>query len=106
MKNRLLNILQQHQGRENAITGKELALLFNQPNDRKIRLLIEELIEEGYPILSSPTKPWGYFIATSIQEVKDCTDGLKSRAVQIFERRQRLIKNAEKIKPLVQGALL
>lgn len=106
MKTQLLNILQTHQGRENAITGKELARLFNQSDDRKIRLLIEDLIGEGYPILSSPTKPWGYFMATSIQEVKDCTEGLKSRAVQIFERRQRLIKNAEKIKPLVQGVLL
>ncbi len=57
MKERLLNILQQHQGRDNPITGKELARLLNQNDDRKIRLLIRELIAEGVPIASATEAP-------------------------------------------------
>jgi hypothetical protein len=57
LKERLLNILQQHQGRDNPITGKELARLLNQNDDRKIRLLIRELIAEGVPIASATEAP-------------------------------------------------
>jgi hypothetical protein len=106
MKAQLLNILRQHQGRLNPITGKELARLLSQNDDRKIRMLIEELIEEGHAIVGATQSPMGYFIAVTVQEVKECTESLKSRGIQIFMRRQKLLKNASQIKPLVQGRLI
>ena len=106
MKYRLLEILKEHQGRNNPITGKELARLFNQNDDRKIRLLIEELIDDGYPIVGATQSPCGYFIAVNIQEVKECTESLKSRAVQIFTRRQKLLRNMLKFQKEKQGVPL
>lgn len=106
MKTQLLNILRQHQGRQNPITGKEIAALLGQNDDRKIRLLIEELIEEGIPIVGATQYPMGYFIAVTVQEVKDCTESLKSRGIQIFIRRQKLLKNISKIVKEKQGVLL
>jgi hypothetical protein len=106
MKEIILSILQQHQGRNNPITGRELANLLNQNDDRKIRLLIEELIDDGYPIVGATQSPCGYFIAVNIQEVKECTESLKSRAVQIFTRRQKLLRNMLKIQKEKQGVLL
>ena len=105
-KLRVLKILQNHHGRANPITGRELALLLDQNDDRKIRMLIEELIDDGYPIVSSTQVPCGYFIAVTIQEVKNCTESLKSRAVSIFVRRQKLIRNAVKIQKDKQGVLV
>ena len=40
-------------GRRSAITGKRIAHTLGQSDDRKIRLMIRELIAEGVPIASS-----------------------------------------------------
>lgn len=86
MKDRLLNILQQHQGRENAITGRELARLLNQGDDRKIRLLIRELITEGVPIASATEAPAGYFIAKTFKEAEDYRQQIKGRLIEDCKR--------------------
>jgi hypothetical protein len=83
LKERLLNILQQHQGRQNAITGRELARLLNQSDDRKVRLLIRELITEGVPVASVTEAPAGYFIARTFKEAEDYRQQVKSRTARI-----------------------
>ena len=58
-------------GKANAITGKLLAQRLNERDTRQIRLAIEELIRDGYPICSSPHKPYGYFIAENVGEITE-----------------------------------
>ncbi|MCK9369921.1 helix-turn-helix domain-containing protein [Candidatus Dojkabacteria bacterium] len=78
LKQSVLQILLNHKGKENAITGKNLAQRLNQKDTRKIRLLIEELIEEGYAICSTPHPPHGYFLAVSYQDVSEALKILRN----------------------------
>ena len=64
-------------------------------NDRAIRLGIEELIQEGYPIAASVNLPYGYFMATTTEEINEYSGILRARAKQIFIRR-RDFKNASR----------
>ena len=105
-KAQLKLILEKREGRSRAITSRELSFLTGQP-DRKIRILIEKLISEGLPVISATERPAGYFIPTSLDEAKQYTQSLRSRAVEIFLRRKRVIKNtALYLKPAEQGKLL
>jgi len=89
-----------------AITARELSYLTNHP-DRKIRLVIEELIEDGLPVVSATESPAGYFIPISLEEARQYTQSLRSRAVEIFLRRKRVIKNtALYLKPAEQARLI
>lgn len=64
-------------GKPNAITGKDLAEALNQRDTRKMRLAIEELIDDGVAVCSSPHKPYGYFIASCPEEVEEALAILK-----------------------------
>ena len=55
-------------GRANAITGSSLARRFGEPDDRKIRAVIRELIHEGHPIASSVSEPMGYYLVANGDE--------------------------------------
>ena len=75
--------------------------------DRRVRLTIEELIEEGLPVISATDFPPGYFIPLSLDEARLYTQSLRSRAVEIFLRRRKVLKNtALHLKPASQGKLL
>jgi hypothetical protein len=78
LKSSILNILLSHKGKENAIIGKNLAQRLNQRDTRKIRLLIEELIADGYAICSTPHPPHGYFLAVSYQDVLEALKILRN----------------------------
>ena len=53
LKPRLKHILERHEGRLQAITSRELSQITGEP-DRKVRLVIRELISEG--IIPMPTE--------------------------------------------------
>ena len=90
----LLTILQLHRGKARAITGKDLAQLLGEPDDRMIRREIRELIAEGYPIASSTEKPYGYFMADTPEEAAQYLKQLKSRLVEDAYRRRDFKKAA------------
>src|SRR4030042_4005918 len=92
----LLTILQLHRGKTRAITGKELAQILGEPNDRMIRKEIRELIADGHPIASSTEKPCGYFMAETPEEVDQYLKQLKSRLVKDAYRRRDFKKAAAK----------
>lgn len=92
----LLTILQLHRGKHRAITGKELAQLLGEPGDRLIRKEIRGLIAEGYPIAASTEKPYGYFIADSIQEAEEYMLSLRRRLIEDALRRRDFKKAAAK----------
>lgn len=66
-------------GRRNAIRGKELAFQLGLRDDRKIRLVIRELIAAGWPIASSVTEPMGFYLVANGDEAADYIRILKER---------------------------
>lgn len=66
-------------GKRNAIRGKELAIRLNQTDDRKIRLIIRELIAEGIPVASSVSEPMGFYLCANENEALDYIRVLKDR---------------------------
>jgi len=107
LKAQVKDILQRHEGRSRAITGKELARMLGYRDDRKIRQIIEELLDDGLPIISTTEAPGGYFIPTSLGEAQRYTQSLQSRATLIFLRRKKVITNtALYLKPATQVRLL
>jgi len=75
-------------GRENAVTGKELARTLGYPNDRVIRQAIRELIKDSVPIAASTTDPFGYFIIKSPEEATKYLAVLRGRLVEDAYRRR------------------
>jgi len=72
-------ILDVHRGAKNAIQGKELARMLRQPDDRKVRVVIGHLIEQGIPVASSVSEPAGFFIVNTPDEAAQQIAVLKSR---------------------------
>jgi biotin operon repressor len=74
-------------GKENAVTGKELAKRLGERGDRRIRLAIRELIHDGVPIASTVTgEPKGYFVAVNDSEAREYVGSLTSRLREDHER--------------------
>jgi hypothetical protein len=95
LKSTVLNILLNHKGKENAIKGKELSRLLGQKDTRKIRLIIkDELVKEGYAICSTPHEPYGYFLATSYDEVKEALGIIRNGYAKSLFIYYRNLKNA------------
>lgn len=80
-------------GHAKAIQGRILAQRAGLKDDRKIRLAIRGMIEDGHPILSSVDPPYGYYFAETQKEVVDCLEVLQSR-LEEDARRKRDIKLA------------
>ena len=105
-KDLIKGILVRHEGRGRAITARELCGLVGLP-DRQLRLYIDELIDEGLPVISATEQPAGYFIPLSLDEARQYTCSLRSRAIEIFLRRRKVMKNAALyLKPASQGRLI
>ena len=66
-------------GRENALSGNELARMFGESDDRRIRVAIRELIAHGAPIASAVTMPYGYYRCSNEFEAADYVNVLQSR---------------------------
>ena len=106
MKAQLLNILRQHQGRQNAIKACDLAALLNE-NERAVRLAIRELIAEGVPVASSTESPAGYFIITTYAEIQEYSESIKGRLIEDAIRRRNFRRAAFKhLEEAHQGVLL
>jgi len=102
----LLTVLQLHRGKARAITGKELAQLMGEIDDRRIRKETRGLIAQGHPIASSTEKPYGYFMAETPQEVEQYLKQLKGRLVEDAYRRRDFKKAAKALDKEKQLALL
>ena len=82
-------------GRQQAITGKELAYHCRYDadgSDRMTRKMIGLLIEEGYPIAASTSKPMGYYLAETKQEVNDYAQTIRSRLIKDAIRRRDFLR--------------
>jgi len=106
LRKELRIILLRHIGRERAIKAEALAEMFGYRDDRIIRKAIEELIDDDLPVCSVTESPAGYFIAGSREEAERYTKSLRRRAVLIFLRRKKVIRNAGLRVPAEQVRLL
>jgi len=103
LKRELTEVIKRHQGRDRAITGMELAKMLNQRDDRKIRILIRELIEGNLPIASCSS---GYFIPVTYQEAQEYADSLKGRLIEDALRRRDFRRAADcHLRPATQRRL-
>lgn len=93
-------------GKENSITGKSIARMFGQKNDRAIRLLILELIHDGIPVASTTHPPYGYYIAERWDEVHEYIEVTLSRLRRDANRIKLFRIAAQKTLPPEQGVLL
>lgn len=93
-------------GRENAVTGKELAKILGYPNDRVIRLAIRELIKGKVPVAASTVNPSGYFIIKTDEEATKYLAVLRSRLVQDAYRRRDIKRATRAILDPCQMSLL
>jgi len=107
LKPQLKSILERHDGRSRAITGRELAQVLEQKDDRHIRHVIRDLISEGVPIASSTEAPAGYFLVNNRQEAERYAEGEKSRLIEIALRRRDFRRGAAlHLAPAEQGRLV
>ena len=92
-KRRLLMSL--GKGRKQAVRGSILAYQCGYDadgSDRMTRKMIALLIEEGYPIASTTSRPPGFFIAETKEEVKKYASGLRGRLIKDAIRRRDFLR--------------
>lgn len=83
-------VLQNHIGKANGITGEDLAVASGCANSRVIRHLIDELIEDGLAVCSHPSR--GYYIAANVEEVEHTCQFHRGRALHELHKEAKLRK--------------
>ena len=78
-------------GRGNALTGRELATMFNC-DIRAITMQIERERRDGHPICAASGENPGYFLPADDEELEAYCRRLKGRAIELFKTRQALIR--------------
>ncbi len=106
MKEELNAILLRHEGRARAIKARELAELF-KCDERRVRLVIRDLIADGLPVASSTEAPAGYFIVATRQEAEQYAGSIRSRLIEDAVRRRDFRRAADQyLTPAEQGVLI
>ena len=95
IKSRLKSFLQSHQGRARAITRREIKNTLGYQNDRKLRLIIAELRQEGVPILFATFKPAGYYVPATWDELHAGLDSFRSYIIDLCVQRAKIKKAGE-----------
>ena len=76
-------------------------------NDRQLRILIGVIRTEGLPVLFATTKPAGYFVPATFEELRVGLDSFKSYVIDLCVQRARIKHSGELyLKEEKQGALL
>jgi|TARA_Y100000310_G_scaffold76450_1_gene72933 hypothetical protein len=87
-------------GRAHALPGKVIAAACRyEPvgSDRLTRMMIRELIEEGYPIASTTVKPAGFFLAETKEEVERYAQSIRGRLIEDALRRRDFLRASRPI---------
>jgi len=99
----ILEILKSHVGNENKLTQYEITDKYNNiVSDvteknigcRYVRRIIEDLIEQGYPIVSTPSNGGGYHWQEKEQEGLDCAKRIRRQAIKLFLKARRIRANS------------
>jgi len=110
IKPQLKHILEHHRGRSSAITRHDLRLLLNDIPDRRLRLIKNELVREGVPILSATKEPAGYYVPATHEELRTGLKTLQSYIIELCRDYRDIKKSGriflEKPAPPIQDRLL
>ena len=87
----IISIIKPHKSFSDTINQYEIADEFMEAQNekmtpRKVRRIIEELIEEGYPIISTPIHPGGYCWGGGPGEAMECVNRLRRKGIKILLR--------------------
>ena len=93
LNSQLKHILECHKGRAQAITARELSHMTGQ-DDRKVRLVIRDLITNGLPVASSTEFPGGYFVVSTWEEVRQYAKSIRNRLIEDAIRRRDFNRSA------------
>ena len=90
LEKRILEILKTHQGKQNAITARDLSSL-TLASSRMIRKAIASLVNTYHvPIASSVHLPYGFYFIGSEDEARECLAQYYSRVREVSKRAQSL----------------
>ena len=89
-KHDVLQALQNHIGKANAVGGKELAGFCGLSDTRPLRHITDELIEDGIALCSHPAS--GYWIAANAKELQETVDFHHGRAMHELQKVSKLSK--------------
>ena len=98
----ILNIIKEHIEFSESINQYKIAdeymLRRGEPiTSRKVRRVIEELIDDGELILSTPVFPnGGYCYGGQPGEATECVDRLRRKGIRILLRARRLKRNSQR----------
>ena len=109
LKRQITALMERHEGRQQAITRREIRHLLEIPynQDRKLRLTIAELRHEGLPILFATSKPAGYYLPRTLRELKEGTYKLRSYVIdECIILRDLKVKGQQYVQGEAQGKLL
>ena len=86
-KDTVLAALSRHQGKASGVSVAELAAQCDL-SERQVRKAVSELREEGMAICATPET--GYFVAITSDELEECCQFLRSRAMHSLHLESRL----------------
>ena len=94
----IISIIKPHIDFSNAINQHNIAAEFMERRNehigsRRVRKIIEELIGEGYPIISTPINPGGYAWEGGPGEALECYKRLRRKAAKEFKRARYTLRN-------------
>ncbi len=97
----IIDIIRPHRDFSNTINQHEIADEFMELRNehmtpRRVRRVIEGLIEEGYPIISTPVDPGGYCFDGKGDEALQCYRRLRRKGIKILLRARRLKRNSQR----------
>jgi len=82
-------------GKSNALPGRLIAERLGEHDTRRIRLAIQDLIEQRYPIIGDAT--CGYFIAETDEECRECLEQLMSYLKMIARHHKYLLRASKNL---------
>lgn len=82
-------------GRSKALKGEIIAQRLGLRGTRHIREAILELIEKGYRVVSTSTKPYGYYLAENEEDIKQNIKTLDSYIEKLAKHRRDLIRASQ-----------
>ena len=96
----VLALLAQRVGKMQAVTAQVIATELGKRgkyDDRKIRLAIAELVEQGHPIAASVSGVVGFYWIANAEEAREYLDDLRLRVMGIWKRYHDFARAAESL---------
>lgn len=97
----IADIIKPHRRFKDSINQHEIAAEFMERRDehmtgRSVRKIIEGLIKDGYPIISTPVDPGGYVWGGAEGEALECYKRLRRKGIRILLRARNILRNSKR----------